>query len=45
VFASSVAYLIPVTALAWGLLDGEKLAATHVIGMIFILGGVYLLRK
>lgn len=45
VFASSVAYLIPVTALGWGLLDGEVLGLVHVLGMGLILVGVYLLRK
>lgn len=45
VFASSVAYLIPVTALGWGLLDGEALAAVHILGMGLILVGVYLLRR
>jgi drug/metabolite transporter (DMT)-like permease len=45
VFASSVAYLIPVTALGWGLLDGEFLALIHVLGMALILAGVWLLRR
>jgi drug/metabolite transporter (DMT)-like permease len=45
VFASSVAYLIPVTALAWGLLDGEVLGIVHVTGMAMILIGVWMLRK
>ncbi|HLF64319.1 MAG TPA: DMT family transporter [Saprospiraceae bacterium] len=45
VFASSVAYLIPVTALGWGLLDGEALAAIHLLGMGLILVGVWLLRR
>lgn len=45
VFASSVAYLIPVTALGWGLLDGETLAMIHLLGMGLILVGVWLLRR
>jgi drug/metabolite transporter (DMT)-like permease len=45
VFASSVAYLIPVTALIWGLLDGEALALVHFLGMALIMTGVYLLRR
>lgn len=45
VFASSVAYLIPVTALGWGLLDGEALALIHLVGMGLILVGVWLLRR
>ena len=44
-FVSSVTYLIPVVALMWGLLDNEKLGLTQVAGMIFILGGVYLVNK
>jgi drug/metabolite transporter (DMT)-like permease len=45
VFGSSVAYLIPVTALGWGLLDGEILGLIHVLGMALILIGVWLLRR
>ena len=45
VFGSSVAYLIPVTALAWGVLDGESLEWTHLVGMVLILIGVYVMRK
>jgi drug/metabolite transporter (DMT)-like permease len=45
VFASSVAYLIPVTALGWGMLDGEVLGLIHVMGMGLILVGVWLLRR
>ncbi len=45
IFASSVAYLIPVTALGWGLLDGEVLALIHILGMGLILVGVWLLRR
>lgn len=45
VFASSVAYLIPVTALGWGMLDGEALAVIHLLGMSLILTGVWLLHK
>jgi drug/metabolite transporter (DMT)-like permease len=45
VFGSSVAYLIPVTALGWGILDGEILGLIHVLGMGLILMGVWLLRR
>ena len=45
VFASSVAYLIPVTAMVWGMLDGEFLGLIHVVGMGLILVGVWLLRR
>lgn len=45
VFASSVAYLIPIMALGWGLLDGEILQWPHLIGMVLILFGIFVLRK
>lgn len=45
VFGSTVAYLIPLVALSWGLADGEKIAGAHLMGMAFILAGVYLSRR
>lgn len=45
VFASSSAYLFPVVAIFWGLLDGEVLSFVQVIGAIVILIGVYLSAK
>ena len=45
VFASSVAYLIPIVALMWGYFDGEILGLNHVISMLVIILGVYLIRK
>ena len=45
VFASSVSYLIPVTAIIWGLVDAEVLTWLHYSGMILILLGIYQLRK
>lgn len=41
IFASSVTYLIPVVACAWGLLDGEILLPGQAIGAAIILAGVY----
>jgi drug/metabolite transporter (DMT)-like permease len=29
----------------WGLIDGEQLIAGHLIGMVLILGGVFLANK
>ena len=43
--ASSVTYLIPVVALLWGLIDGEKPLLIHYIGFILIIGGVYLVTR
>lgn len=45
VFASSVTYLIPIVAIFWGVLDGEKLSFTQVFAAVIILLGVYLVNK
>jgi len=42
VFASSVSYLMPVVALIWGLLDGEKFGLMQLGATAIILFGVYL---
>ena len=44
-FASSVTYIMPIVAVMWGVLDGETLLIGHLIGMIAILGGVYLANR
>lgn len=44
-FSSTVAYLIPIVALAWGVIDGEPVYLFHFMGMALILVGVYLSRK
>jgi drug/metabolite transporter (DMT)-like permease len=44
-FTSSVTYIIPIVAVMWGLLDGEKLLPGHFIGMLAIIGGVYLANR
>jgi drug/metabolite transporter (DMT)-like permease len=41
-FTSSVNYFIPVVAVIWGVLDGERLYVSHYVGMAAIIGGVYL---
>jgi drug/metabolite transporter (DMT)-like permease len=43
VAASSVTYIIPVFAILWGVLDGEKITWLHLICMGLILSGVYLI--
>ncbi|MBL7927051.1 MAG: EamA family transporter [Bacteroidia bacterium] len=43
--ASSVTYLIPVVALIWGLYDHETMGVMHIISMLVILSGVYLINK
>jgi len=45
VYASTVAYLIPIVALGWGYLDGEIITFTQVLWILLILSGVYLVNK
>lgn len=45
VFASSVAYLMPLVALLWGLLDGEVFGINQGLASSLILLGVYLVNK
>jgi len=42
--ASSVTYVIPVFAILWGLLLGERVTWLHVFCMILILAGVYVIN-
>ena len=44
-FSSSSTYLIPVFAILWGVLDGEKLLPVHGIGVVSVLGGVMLVTR
>lgn len=44
-FSSSVTYIMPIVAVMWGVLDGEKLQPGHFVGMAAMLGGVYLANK
>ena len=44
-FAASVTYLIPIVAIAWGLADGEGLAAYQLAGLALILAGVYFVSR
>ncbi|AMC11071.1 permease [Lutibacter profundi] len=45
VFSSSVTYLIPIVAITWGVLDGEKILFLQFISGFIILIGVYLVNK
>ncbi len=45
VFAASVTYLIPLVAIIWGVLDGEKINLYQIIGGVIILFGVWLVNK
>jgi drug/metabolite transporter (DMT)-like permease len=44
-FASSVTYTLPIVAVMWGLVYHETLEVGHYIGMIAIIGGVYLANR
>lgn len=44
-FAASVTYLIPIVAMAWGLLDGETLTVYQLSGFGLIMLGVYFTTK
>jgi len=45
IFSSSVTYLIPIVAITWGILDGEKISFLQFIYGLVILFGVYLVNK
>lgn len=45
VFSTSVTYLIPIVAVMWGVLDGEKLSVIQFFAGIIILLGVWLVNK
>ena len=45
IFASSVAYVMPIIAVGWGLIDGEKFSIYQALATIVILIGVYLANK
>lgn len=45
VFASTASYLLPVVAVIWGVLDGEKFTVWYIFGGVLILIGIYLIRE
>ena len=45
IFASSVTYLIPIVAILWGVFDGENITMNHILAVVIILSGVYLVNK
>jgi len=45
VFGSSVAYLMPLVAMGWGFIDGERIGLVVILSMMLILTGVYLIKK
>jgi len=44
VFATSVTYIIPIFAIMWGIIDGEKITILHIACMVVIMMGVYLIN-
>lgn len=45
VFASTVSYVLPIIAIIWGILDGEKFTYWYLIGGLLISIGIYLIRE
>lgn len=45
VYSSSVTYLIPIVAIMWGVLDGEKISIVQILAGGIIIFGVYLVNK
>ncbi len=44
-FASTVTLLMPIVAIIWGILDGEKLTTQQSVGALIILAGLIFLRS
>jgi len=45
IFSTSVTYLIPIVAVFWGFLDGERLTVTQMFSGLIILFGVFLVNR
>ncbi|NOR28741.1 MAG: EamA family transporter [Lutibacter sp.] len=45
IFSSSVTYTIPIVAITWGILDGEKVTLMQFASGLIILFGVYLVNR
>jgi drug/metabolite transporter (DMT)-like permease len=45
VFATSVTYIMPIVAIFWAIVDGEKLDILQIIGTFIILSGIYLVNR
>ena len=45
VFATSVTYIIPIFAILWGLIDGERITIIHLACMSVIMIGVYMINR
>ncbi len=45
IFASTVTYLMPLVAVAWGILDGESFSIWQAVGGLLIILSIYLIRE
>lgn len=45
IMAASVTYIIPIFAIFWGVLDGEKITMFHLLCMTIILLGVFMINR
>lgn len=45
IFSSSVTYIIPIVAVTWGVLDGERISFIQFIAAFIILLGVYMVNR
>lgn len=45
VFSISITYLLPIVAIAWGVLDGEQFGGLQWVASGFILCGIYLVKE
>lgn len=45
VFASTVAYLLPLVAVTWGLLDSEHFSLWYAVGGALIFAGIYMIQE
>lgn len=45
IFTSSIVFALPVVAVFWGVLDGEKILAWHYVGMAFIAGAIIVIKR
>ncbi len=45
IYAASVTYIIPIFAIFWGIVDGEKISLFHLVFMTVIMAGVYIISR
>lgn len=45
IFAASTTYFMPIVAIMWGLIDGEKFTEIQIISIVIVLTGVSLVNK